>query len=67
MNRKKAVLTALHWKNSGVNDVEPKNTVNCVQREKTVLTALNQTIAGVNGVEPKNSGDKGVKPEKKRR
>ncbi len=57
-NRKKAALTTLNWKNSGVNDVEPKN---------TSFTALNWKNDGVNDVEPKKNGVNVVQPEKERR
>ncbi len=43
LNRKKAALRGLNWKNSGVNDVEPK---------QKALTPLNREKSGVNGVEP---------------
>ena len=46
VTRKKAVLTALNWKSSGVTGVEPE--------KKAALTALNSKKSGVNGVEQEN-------------
>ncbi len=43
LNRTIAGLTAVNWKSSGVNNVEPKN---------TALTEFNREKSGVNGVEP---------------
>ena len=41
------VLTALKWRNNGVNGVEPE--------KRTELTTLNRKNSGVNSVEPEKT------------
>ena len=46
------MLTALKWRNNGVNGVEPE--------KRTELTTLNRKNSDVNGVEPEKNGVNGV-------
>ena len=66
LNQKQAALTALNWKNSGVDSAEPEKRLPSQfwTGKKAALTALNRKNSGINGGETEKSGVNGVDLDK---